>query len=115
VVTAVVAIAAMLTFALLNVWLYRHRVPAERFAATAFADICPERDRSRDASDYRELAARSCAGMAVSLLWHPETDDLLLRVWAEWEGASSRSPSGLARRSTLTGTRLRTWPRLPFL
>jgi hypothetical protein len=42
--------------------------------------------------DRRELAARSSAGADVTLLWHPLTDELLVRVSAPWESGDFEIP-----------------------
>ena len=39
------------------------------------------------ASEHRELARRSSAGIDVTLYWHPTRDELIVRVWDEREGA----------------------------
>lgn len=60
--------------------------PAER-DDTSPAATSPDRHPSRDAAgvralaQHRELASRSNDGLDVILLWHPTTDELLVRVW----------------------------------
>ena len=54
---------------------------------TSPAAISTDRDASRGAARVRaldrqrDLASRSNDGLDVILLWHPTTDELLVRVW----------------------------------